>query len=76
MISSHFEVDQNSGWLRIIKALDRDLPDGNPVREMFVYAKDSFMGDNESSTSLFVKVKIELEDVNDNAPFLAMPDGL
>ena len=78
-VSSHFTIDKDDGSLRIIEALDRDRPDGYPVWEMFVFARDSFVGDggdSEVSLENFVKVRIELEDVNDNAPFLDMPEGL
>ena len=78
-ISSHFAIDSHTGALRIIKPLDRDRPNGFPVWNMYVYAKDSFIDENgERSQPLenFVEVKITLEDINDNAPFLDMPDGL
>jgi len=78
-ISSHFAIDPDTGALRIIKPLDRDRPDGYPVWSMYVYAKDSFIdetGDRSPSLENFVGVKITLEDINDNAPFLDMPDGL
>ena len=79
-VSSHFTIDKDDGSLRIIEALDRDRPDGYPVWEMFVIASDnSHAGDCEDSDISLensVKVKIELEDVNDNAPFLDMPEGL
>ena len=78
-ISSHFAIDPDTGALRIIKPLDRDRPNGYPVWSMYVYAKDSFVdetGDRSPSLENFVEVKITLEDINDNAPFLDMPDGL
>lgn len=78
-ISSHFEIDPDTGALRIVKALDRDRPDGYPVWSMYVYAKDIFIdetGDRAPSLENFVPVEITLEDINDNAPFLDMPDGL
>ena len=78
-ISSHFAIDADSGALRIVKPLDRDRPNGYPVWSMYVYAKDSFIeenGDRSPSLENFVEVKITLDDINDNAPFLNMPDGL
>ena len=78
-ISSHFAIDPQTGALRIIKPLDRDRPNGYPVWNMYVYAKDSFIDENgERSQPLenFVEVKITLDDINDNAPFLDMPEGL
>jgi len=78
-ISSHFAIDSESGALRIVKPLDRDRPDGYPVWSMYVYAKDSPIdetGDRSPSLENFVEVEITLDDINDNAPFLDMPDGL
>jgi len=78
-ISSHFAIDADKGALRIVKPLDRDRPDGYPVWNMYVYAKDFFVeetGDISPSLENFVEVKITLDDINDNAPYLAMPDGL
>ena len=46
---------------------------------MFVFAKDSFIeenGDRSPSLENFVQVNITLDDINDNAPFLNMPEGL
>ena len=78
-ISSRFEIDPDLGALRIVRPLDRDRPNGYPVWSMYVYAKDSFVeenGDRSPSLENFVEVKITLDDINDNAPFLNMPDGL
>jgi len=78
-ISSHFSIDKDTGALRIIKPLDRDRPNGYPVWSMYVYAKDSFIdetGERSPSLENFVEVKITLDDINDNAPYLDMPDGL
>ncbi len=78
-ISSHFAIDADTGALRIVKPLDRDRPNGYPVWSMYVYAKDSFTeenGDRSPSLENFVEVKITLDDINDNAPFLNMPEGL
>ena len=78
-ISSHFAIDADSGALRIVKPLDRDKPNGYPVWNMYVYAKDYFIeetGDVAPSLENFVEVKITLDDINDNAPFLNMPNGL
>ena len=73
-MSSYFSLDRDTGLLRIIKPMDRDLPEGFPVWSMFVFAKDSFS--DEIALEGFVEVKIELEDINDNAPFLDMPSVL
>ena len=79
-ISSHFDIDANTGALRIVRPLDRDRPNGYGSQwSMYVYAKDSFTeetGDQSPSLENFVEVKITLNDINDNAPFLNMPDGL
>ena len=48
--SSHFEFDQRDGSHWTIKSLDRDLPNGYPVWESFLYTKDSFMGGRSDST--------------------------
>jgi len=73
-ISNHFKINKKTGALNIVKPLDRDLPNGFPKWTMFVYAKD----ENGAVSGLenFVEVTIDLEDINDNAPFLNMPDGL
>jgi len=75
-IAEYFQIS-NDGALRIVKPLDRDLPNGYPVWSMFVFAKDKDVtpGGTQSRES-YVEFEITLEDVNDNAPFLNMPDGL
>lgn len=78
-VSSHFTIDPTTGSLRIVKPLDRDRPDGFPVWILNVTARDLFIDENgELGQSLenFVKVNITLDDINDNAPFLDMPDGV
>jgi len=72
-IAPHFRIT-NDGALRIVKALDRDPPNGYPKWSMFVFAKDE--NGSPSGKESFVQFEIELEDVNDNAPFLDMPEGL
>merc|ERR1719342_1618590 len=78
-ISSYFAIDAETGALRIVKPLDRDKPNGFKDWTMFVFAKDSFIeenGDRSPSLENFVQVNITLDDINDNAPFLNMPEGL
>ena len=62
------------GSIRIIKKLDRDLPNGYPVWSTFIFAKD----ENGGPTGIenYVEFEVILEDINDNPPFLDMPDGL
>ena len=78
-VSSHFAINNQTGALMIKKPLDRDRPNGYPEWSLYVYARDSFIdetGDRSQSLENFVQVLITLEDTNDNAPFLNMPDGL
>ena len=62
------------GSIRIIKKLDRDLPNGYPVWSTFIFAKD----ENGGPTGIenYVEFEVILKDINDNAPFLDMPNGL
>ena len=62
------------GSIRIIKKLDRDLPNGYPVWSTFIFAKDQ--GGGPTGIENYVEFEVILEDINDNAPFLDMPDGL
>ena len=77
-LSKHFSIDEKSGELRIVRPLDRDRPNGFPKWNMFVHAKDQNgepLG-NQIALEGFAEVIITLNDINDNAPFLDMPDGL
>ena len=72
--SQYFDIDPRNGEVRIIKKLDRDLPDGYPVWSTFIFAKDDNGG--PSGLESFVEFEVKLNDINDNAPFLDMEDGL
>ena len=72
--ASYFHIDSKSGSLKVVKKLDRDLPNGYPTWELFVFAKDENGG--PKGIENFVNVKVNLLDINDNPPFLDMPDGL
>eukprot|EP00096_Caligus_rogercresseyi_P016358 TRINITY_DN898_c0_g1_i1.p1 TRINITY_DN898_c0_g1~~TRINITY_DN898_c0_g1_i1.p1 ORF type:complete len:1540 (+),score=519.42 TRINITY_DN898_c0_g1_i1:230-4849(+) len=72
--ASHFSVDTLTGDLNIIKKLDRDSPYGFPQWNIYVFAKDENGG--PKGIESFVEMIIILEDINDNAPFLDMPNGL
>ena len=72
--ASYFHIDSRSGSLKVIKQLDRDLPNGHTPWELFVFAKDENGG--PKGIENFVNVKVNLLDINDNPPFLDMPDGL
>ena len=72
--ASYFYIDKHSGNLKVIKKLDRDLPNGYPTWELFVFAKDENGG--PKGIENFVSVKVNLLDINDNPPYLDMPDGL
>ena len=72
--SKHFSVDERTGEVRIIKKLDRDLPNGYPVWRTYIFAKDENGGPNGIEN--FVEFEVTLVDINDNAPFLDMADGL
>ncbi|XP_026463684.1 LOW QUALITY PROTEIN: DE-cadherin-like [Ctenocephalides felis] len=58
-----------SGCLRLIKPLDRDPPNGFPRWQVIVSAVDENGGPGGVSNS--TEVIIELEDINDNAPYLS-----
>jgi len=73
-LAPYFSINKHTGDLRIVKKLDRDKPYGYPTREMFIYAKDEGGGPNGIES--YVPFQIDLMDINDNAPFLNMPDGL
>ena len=60
--------------MRIVKKLDRDLPDGFPQWTMYIFAKDE--GGGPTGIENYVELVVSLEDINDNAPHLDMPDGL
>ncbi len=72
--SSHFSIDPRTGDVRIVKALDRDLPDGFPQWTIYIFAKD----ENGGPTGIenYVQLVVNLIDRNDNAPYLDMPGGL
>ncbi len=73
-VAKHLDVDAQTGAVRIIKKLDRDLPNGYPVWTTFIFAKDENGG--PTGIESFVEFEIILKDINDNPPFLNMPDGL
>ncbi len=67
-------MDPNTGDVRVVRPLDRDAPAGFPTWNVYVFAKD--MGGGPGGIENFVELQVELNDVNDNAPFLDMGDGL
>ena len=73
-LARYLHVDPNTGGIRITKPLDRDLPNGYPVWSTFIFAKDENGGPNGIEN--FVEFEIILKDINDNPPFLNMPNGL
>ncbi|XP_018326960.1 DE-cadherin [Agrilus planipennis] len=56
------------GCVTLIKPLDRDKPDGFPAYQVYIYASDELGGPGSLLTS--TEFIIELEDINDNEPFL------
>ncbi|XP_066158590.1 DE-cadherin [Euwallacea fornicatus] len=66
------EVDflkvSSTGCVSLTKKLDRDRPFGSPFRQAFIYAYDNDGGPN--SVSGYSEIIINLDDINDNAPFL------
>lgn len=70
----HSRIDPKTGDIRIVKKLDRDLPDGFPQWTMYIFAKDE--GGGPTGIENYVELVVTLEDINDNAPYLDMPDGL
>ena len=73
-LAKHFSINKYTGDLRIVKKLNRDLPDGYPSRSMYIFAKDE--GGGPGGIESFVNFQIDLVDINDNAPFLDMPNGM
>jgi hypothetical protein len=61
-----FDLDSNSGALRLIKPLDYDLPNGRPVFSLPI----SVAYKNSQNLKTYSKVSINLKDLNDNRPFL------
>uniref|UniRef100_A0AC35TLZ3 Origin recognition complex subunit 1 n=1 Tax=Rhabditophanes sp. KR3021 TaxID=114890 RepID=A0AC35TLZ3_9BILA len=62
-----FRVDRESGLIEVLKPLDRDGPFGVAVYNFIVSATD----DNGKGLISFADVIVRLNDINDNAPFLA-----
>ncbi|KAB0801471.1 hypothetical protein PPYR_05825 [Photinus pyralis] len=58
----------NAGCVSLIKALDRDKPNGFPKHQAYVYAHDD--GGAPGSQLSIAEFNIILLDINDNAPFL------
>ncbi|XP_060537347.1 DE-cadherin [Cylas formicarius] len=65
---SDFLKVTTDGCVLLIKPLDRDKPFGSPTRQAFIYAYDNDGGPN--AMNAYSEIMIELEDINDNAPFL------
>jgi hypothetical protein len=72
--ASYFSVDGKTGEVRIVKPLDRDMPSGYPRWTSYIFAKDQNGGPDGIES--FVPFEVVLEDKNDNAPFLNMPNGM
>ncbi len=72
--ASYFSIDERTGDVRIIKPLDRDAPDGFPTWNLYIFAKD--MNGGPDGIENYVELVVELKDINDNAPYLDMGDGL
>ena len=54
--------------------MDRDSPYGYPSWKTFIYAKDE--GGGDTGIEGFAEFVVHVTDINDNAPFLDMPEGL
>ena len=70
----YFSIDEKSGDVRITRALARDAPNGFPVWNLYIFAKDQNGG--PTGIENYVELVVNLVDVNDNPPFLDMGDGL
>ncbi|GAB0089877.1 DE-cadherin [Sergentomyia squamirostris] len=64
----HLLAIDNDGCLRLIQPLDRDEPNGHKNWQVIVAAVD----ENGSGLRSVTDVTITLNDINDNAPFLAV----
>ncbi len=71
--ADYFTLDSKTGQLKLKKDLDRDLPFGRAVYNIPVSVKD--MNGGNGSLTTYTKVKITVQDINDNAPYLAYAPG-
>ncbi|XP_065341407.1 DE-cadherin isoform X3 [Cloeon dipterum] len=62
----------DTGCLTLIKPLDRDPPNGYEKWQIYINAKDEDGGPN--SLHAPTEITIILTDINDNAPYLDMPE--
>ena len=64
----NFKVDEREGCVRVTKKLDRDPPNGTPLRNIIVGAYDEW-GLTTSKLAEYQVLTVNLEDINDNPPF-------
>ncbi len=72
--ADYFDLNSKTGQLKLKMGLDRDLPFGRKVYNIPVSVKD-MGGKSGQSLTTYTKVKITLQDINDNAPYLAYVPG-
>lgn len=65
--TNHFTIDK-TGCLKMLTAFDRDRPNGQSTWEVIVNAHDE--ENSQKSLQDYVKISINLLDINDNKPFL------
>ena len=68
---SWFDLNPKTGVLTLLKGLDRDQPNGMPIYYLPVSVSDLSKPNGVKS---YTNIKIVLNDVNDNAPFLIYAD--
>ncbi|KAK4314242.1 hypothetical protein Pmani_014396 [Petrolisthes manimaculis] len=64
-----FAIDSTTGAIRLLRPLDRDPPYGKAQWRLLVFASD---GELEASAD----IRVNLKDVNDNAPYFPNPNTL
>lgn len=67
-VEGDFLEVNKEGCVKLIKPLDRDRPFGSPSRQAYIYAYDNDGAHNSMNAA--TEIMIQLDDINDNAPFL------
>ena len=67
LTKQYFDINRNTGELRITKPLDRDYPNGKGVFQFTVEAADAL--ENQDPLYGRATITVRPKDINDNAPF-------